>query len=391
MKKGGIKMAIYFIQAFLIVLVGSMCPTRYSDKNKKRFLYFAFGLLILVAALRSPDVGKDLAGHYARNYTEIASYGWSEISGFSVYTGYGIGYCYFMKLLTLISTDVQFYIAVTSIIIYGSIGRFIYNNSTDVKMSTYLFIFSCTYYMLLSMIRQALAIAIILTGYEILKGTDNKIRRYILFTIFVFLASLVHSSAILCLCMILFDALKFTRKQILIGVIATGVFYVAYIQIYSLVIDVISGTSNYGRYLLNNSSESVGNVNLQSIYMVMTILWAFILGCKYIVMKPKKQLKYTNDTQQKNNDFLMYMGLLASICRFMVFRMNIINRVSWYFVPFVLLLYPKAIQNISNIQNRKIIRYGTYLFMLVYFVWMTVKFEEAFHGTVPYIFFWNSK
>ena len=57
-------MAIYFIQILAIVVVGATCNVNKSDRAKKRFLFFAFGLLILVAALRSVNVGTDLATHY---------------------------------------------------------------------------------------------------------------------------------------------------------------------------------------------------------------------------------------------------------------------------------------------------------------------------------------
>lgn len=384
-------MVIYFIQILAIIAVGSISNANKNEKTKKRFLFFSFGLLILLAALRSVNVGTDLATHYAKRYVQIASYSWSRMPEFSAMSTYEIGYCYLTKLLSLICPHVQFYIAATSLFTYGVTARFIYKNSSDVKMSTYIFVLTCTYYNYMNIVRQAIAISIILLGYEFLKQQTNKIKNYTIFALFVILASSIHSSAILCLLLILFKELKFQRKHIFIGLACTVIFYVLYQQIFGFVLNLFGLSGEYAGYL-TKEAESVGHINRQSIYMFITIALAFVMGCVTFVA----QRKIANADESKkeyllssNEGFLLYTGLLATVCRLMVFRMNIINRYSYFFVPFVLLLYPMAIYGCKLKSNRKVLKWFVYIVLAIYFVWMTVAYEASFHRTVPYEFFWQ--
>lgn len=387
-------MAIYFIQILAIVAVGAVSNANKSDRARKRFLFFAFGLLILVAALRSVNVGTDLATHYARRYVQVASYSWSQIPEFSTMTTYELGYCYLTKFLSSICSHVQFYIAMTSLFVYGVTARFIYKNSCDVKISTYVFVLTCTYYNYMNIVRQAIAISIILLGYEFLKKETNKLKNYSIFAAFVIVAATIHSSAVLCLLLILFKELKFKRKHILIGAVCTVIFYLMYQQIFSFVLNLFGLSGEYAGYL-TKEAESVGHINEQSIYMFITIAMAFVIGCITLVIERKVQSKYDENSNENdylltnNEGFLLYTGLLATVCRLMVFRMNIINRYSYFFLPFVLLLYPLAIYNCKLKSNRKVVKWILYIILAIYFVWMTVAYEASFHQTVPYEFFWQ--
>ena len=387
-------MTIYFIQILAIVAVGAVSNANKSDKTKKRFLFFSFGLLILVASLRSVNVGTDLAGHYAKRYVQIASYSWSQVPEFSAMTTYELGYCYLIKLLSSICPHVQFYIAVTSLFTYGVTARFIYKNSCDVKISTYVFVLTCTYYNYMNIVRQAIAISIILLGYEFLKKEKDKLKNYSIFAIFVIVAAVIHSSAVLCLVFILFNELKFKRKHIFIGAVCTVIFYLMYQQIFSLVLNLSGLSGEYAGYL-TKEVESVGHINRQSIYMFITIAMAFVIGCITLVIERKMRNKSDAKSSENeylltsNEGFLLYTGLLATVCRLMVFRMNIINRYSYFFVPFVLLLYPMAIYNCKLKSNRKVVKWAVYIILAIYFVWMTISYEASFHQTVPYEFFWQ--
>ena len=387
-------MSIYFIQLLAIITIGTLSNANRNDKSKKRFLFFSFGLLILVAALRSVNIGTDLAAHYAKRYVQIASYSWSQVPEFAAMSTYELGYCYLTKFLSTICPHVQFYIAVTSLFTYGVTARFIYKNSCDVKMSTYIFVMTCTYYNYMNIVRQAIAISIILLGYEFLKKQTDKVKNYIIYALFVLLASTIHSSAILCLLLILFKELKFKRKDIFIGAVCTVIFYLLYQQIFGYVLNLFGLSAEYAGYL-TKEAESVGHINRQSIYMLLTIALAFMIGCITLVLQRRSPVMDSTDKTNReyllsnNESFLLYTGLLATVCRFMVFRINIINRYSYYFVPFVLLLYPMAIYNYKLKSNKKIVKWFVYAVLIVYFVWMTIAYEASFHSTVPYEFFWQ--
>ena len=117
-------MIIYFVLAGFIPLYGFLTHANRNNFRKKQFVFVVFGIMTLISALRASTIGIDLDLHYAKNYELISSVNWSDIPIFATLKQYELGYCYFTKLLTYISSNVQFYIIITSIIIYGLHGEF---------------------------------------------------------------------------------------------------------------------------------------------------------------------------------------------------------------------------------------------------------------------------
>lgn len=377
----------------MIALVGIGIHANKNMKRRRDFLIFSFGLMILVASLRAPSVGIDLAGHYAKRFEQIAFYSWKDIPKFSAFSTYEIGYCYYCKILSMINSNVQFYIFVTSLIVYGTMGYLIYKKSSDVILSTMLVIFSCQYYMYMNIIRQALAVSVVLIGYTFLDKSKRSISDYIKFTLFVLVASTFHDSAILCLVMIVFDKMQFKRRDILLSGVITMICYVVYSKLFVFVAKLISNDNGSYVSYMEKTGENVGNINLQSIISLILTSGAFFIGAYVLIWKNRRHIKNMDSKEvyvlTRNESFLLYMGLLATICRLLIFKMNIINRFSYYFVPFIVLLYPYAINQITYVPNRKIIRTAVYLAYGIYFIWMTVSFVEKFYGAVPYVPFWK--
>lgn len=385
-------MAIYFVLAVFIYLYGKLYRANSSNRRRKIYLIVTFGVLILVAGLRDPSVGIDLAGHYAKRYNMIGSYSWSQVPAFSATIGYEIGYCYYTRFLYFISSDVQFFVFVTSFLIYAAFGYFIYKESTDVVMSTEFMLFSCLYYMGMNVLRQELAFAIVLIAYTWLDNSERNLRDYIKFVILILIAATFHSSAILCLLMVLFDRMKFTRKQIIVGIGAIVVFYVFYMKFYTVALDLLGAGNNYERYL-TSVTEGAGNINLHTIYNFLLAFMTFLMGY-YVLVWEKKSNKniLINDESSyclaRNESFLLYMVLIAATFRLLIFQMNILNRFSLYFTPFITILCPYAISSMHLNSNKKIVRAFVYILFGFYFVWITINKAAEFYGVVPYSFFW---
>ena len=379
-------MAIYFVLAVFIYLYGKLYRANSSNRRRKIYLIVTFGVLILVAGLRDPSVGTDLAGHYAKRYNMIGSYSWSQIPTFSATIGYEIGYCYFTRFLHFFSSDVQFFVFATSFLMCAAFGYFIYKESTDVVLSAELMLFNCFYYRFMTMMRQGLAISIILVAYTLLNGSERKLKDYIKFALLILLASTFHSSAILCMLMILFDRLKFTKKQIIFGVGAMVAFYLFYMNFYTVALNFFGTGNNYERYL-TSATEGVGNINMQTIYNFLLAFVPFLLGY-YVLVWEKNLFKDDKNMYclKKNESFLLYMVLIASTFNLLVFRMNILNRFSLYFTPFVLILCPYAISSMKLKSNKPIVRACIYFMFGVYFVWLTITKAAEFYGVVPYRF-----
>lgn len=386
-------MAIYFGLAIFIYIYGELYRANCSERRRKIYLIVTFGLLILVAGLRNPSVGIDLPGHYGKRFTAIAAYGWKEIPNFSSTIGYEIGYCYYTKFLTIFSTDVQFLTFVTELLIYSALGYFIYKESTDVVLSTELMLFSCMYYMCMNIFRQGIAVSIVLVAYVWLDYSNREFSDYIKFILMIILAATFHSSAILCLVMVLFDCLRFTKKQILIALATMVIAYLIYDNLYSITIWFLGSGNNYERYL-TSLTEGVGNINTQTIYNFCLAFLGLLFGYYELVWKRKSKKTLFAKSEniyilQKRESFMLYMVLMASVCRLLIFRMNIINRFSYYFIPFLFVLYPYSLSACSLKYNRGIIKVSIYVIFGIYFIWMTINKATEFYGVVPYSFYWQ--
>lgn len=384
-------MIIYFVLAGFIPLYGFLTHANRNNFRKKQFVFVVFGIMTLISALRASTIGIDLDLHYAKNYELISSVNWSDIPVFATLKQYEVGYCYFTKLLTYISTDVQFYIIFTSVVIYGVHGYFFYKKSEDVILSSSLFMFFCLFYMYMNIVRQAIAVSILIMAYLIFSESKKKVHNYVVFVLLVILASGFHSSAILCLVYLLFDKLKFTKIHMLLGIVVTALIYVGYSSVYKFVLSILGGNDKYSSYL-DSEEYGVGYMNLQSIYYVIITLGAFLLGYYILVWKDKTSHKLFAKQEYKvksNESFMLYMSFIAFACRLLIFKMSIITRFTFYFIPFVLILYPYAISKFKRRSNRIILNLTVYGVCLIYFVWVTLSNADTLYGVVPYEFFWQ--
>lgn len=384
-------MIIYFVLAGFIPLYGFLTHANRNNFRKKQFVFVVFGIMTLISALRASTIGIDLDLHYAKNYELISSVNWSDIPIFATLKQYELGYCYFTKLLTYISSNVQFYIIITSIIVYGLHGYFFYKKSEDVILSSSLFMFFCLFYMYMNIIRQAVAVSILLLAYLIFSESKKKVHNYVVFVLLVMLASALHSSAILCLIYLLFDKLKFTKIHMLLGIVVTALIYVGYSSVYKFVLSILGGNDKYSSYL-DSEKYGVGHMNSQSIYYVIITLGAFLLGYYILVWKDKTSHKLFAKQEYKvksNESFMLYMSFIAFACRLLIFKMSIISRFTFYFIPFVLILYPYAISKFKRRSNRIILNLTVYGVCLIYFMWVTLSNADALYGVVPYEFFWQ--
>ena len=73
----------------------------------------------------------------------------------------------------------------------------------------------------------------------------------------------------------------------------------------------------------------------------------------------------------------------------LILKMNIISRFTFYFIPFVIILYPYAINSFKKKSNRIILHLAVYGICALYFIWITMSNADVLYGVVPYQFFWD--
>ena len=328
------------------MIVGHLKDWNSSDTMKRKFLFISFGLIIIVAALRSRDVGIDLSHQYADAYLIIKNLDWNDWNSLRYEHGYFI-YC---KLLSLISGDVQFFIAVTALLTFSSVAYFIYKNSTDVVMSTFLFISMNQMFMYYTGLRQVIAISIVLLSFEAIKK-----RHWIIYAIITFAALSFHDSAIISLAFPILYFINFKRRSIIISITAIFAALIGHQYIFNYASGLIT------RYEEGYNSKNrfvSGNISIDSILITLSIVFCFFFAFYMIVWKnkqkeDKKQLlrfkiengkivKYRISDNGLSNGFLMYGTLLAMFFQLFVFTVNILTRFRFYYMPFIYISLPLA-------------------------------------------------
>lgn len=391
-------MAIYLALLLVILFVGFLKDWNRNDTGKKQFLFFAFALIVLVAALRKYTVGIDLKNQYAEVYTRIANIPWHSWDTLR----YEWGYFAFCKLLTYISTDAQFYIIVSSLVIFSAVARFIYKSSQDVVLSTVIFIGFNLMFMYYNVIRQALAIAVLLMGFEKLKK-----KQYLRYLIVIAIASLFHTSAWLAVLFIAFSIIPFRRKELILSIAIYIVSIVAYRTLYIYIFPFVA--QYYGAYELGTQFGR-GYMNWYSQLTIFILLLGFAFAYYALVwekddirLRQKRQKRFrmrfkdmTLEIQKHpikiqskvETNLLMYGTLAALIFQTFVISINILTRFRHYFFPFLLVSIPAAEKQISE-KCQQIVKAIIYCIIIAYFVVVGFTFAKSQFGTVPYEFFFE--
>lgn len=390
-------MAIYLLEllsiAFLRVLTKNI-RTRNADKY---YCIIAFSIIIVVAGLRKYTIGIDLEGQYARMYTMIGEMSWSDIFQLRYEPGYSI----FCKLLSYVSKDPQFYIFITSLICYGSVGLFIYRNSEDVHLSTMIFITCNLMFTYMNVIRQALAVAILLFGINFIKK-----KQYFQFIAVIILASTFHTSALIALLMVVFSIVGYKRKYVLIsfGIYVASLFLGQhFFDMTSTLLGMYEGYAtkeNYGMAIINSYTVMNSILMLFVFFMANRYIYrentnSRILNAEFRNYRRKKivlgdisliSTKKNEKIIPFNEGFMMNMMLLLLIFQSSSMSMAILSRLRIVFHPYLLVIVPQIVERCTN---KRIVKKVVYLFLFMYFIYTSTHTSPGNYGTIPYEFFWR--
>lgn len=381
-------MMIYIIILAIALLLGLLNPNR-TNKKRVRYVFVIFFLMTIISALRKYTIGIDLHNQYYELFTRAQFLSWNEVGK----TAYDVGYVVFNKLIGVFTANPQWLIAIHAIIVIGISGWFIYRNSDDVVLSTFMFITGNVWFMYMNIMRQSLAVCIGLIAIEIWKNKKCKqFYRYMLCIILYLVAISIHSSAFIIIVYPIIYIIKFRKNHIILSMGAILGSFLLYNQIFSLVSNLINSRRNYADYY-SGSAAAGSAINIISIYWVVLFASIFFLGYFTLIYRSRQNYDVVNyrntDVNLFKNDFLMYAVLILVMCRIMALRSNIIGRAAYYFIPFLWILLPRAIKFESSIRNRRIIRMFYYTLMGFAFIWLGYKSAAYLYGTVPYEFFWK--
>lgn len=373
-------MMIYTI-LFLLILFFTIILKTKEEKNKKFYIIVTFGLMTIIAMLRKYTIGIDLQYLYYPTFKKIVFVDWPNLmSAESLEAGYLI----FNKLLATISHDPQILIATTSLITIPINGWFIYKYSNNVKISTALYVLLNIFFMSMNIVRQEIAVSIILIAFHYWLQ-NKKWHSWFL----ILLASSFHSSAIIMGPIFFLYGHKFKKSYIYItsGMMIILLFIYKYLlNIYSVVSTALklSNNKDYASYL-NSDMFGVGNINLNSISSVILVVAIFAIACYYLVFLNKTKDKSKLDLQY----FYLFMTAIYMLVEVISLKMVIIARLSYYFIPFTILVFSESISMSSISFNKKIILLVLFTFVSTRFLYIYFNLADSLYGVMPYHFFWQ--
>ncbi len=380
-------MLLYFCIAFvlLIALIVSITDCRNNNELIKgkicfnKWIYnFSFISLILLfwflTAFRGRSIGNDTK-IYLMYYERIAT------SGVDANLQLELGYQYFCLFLSKINPDPFFLIIVTATICYAVCGICIYAKSDNILYST-LLLFCIAFSLFTNVIRQSIAMSIVLIAYLMIKGAKK-----IFPVVLILLASQFHISALVTL---LWLVHKYMPKKPMIVLPLTLV--VAVLAISGSINSILACVlTEYKGYF---SSISAGTGRLGVFYYTLRALafYSFIYTASMNNGKGNSHPRLLQcsgniaSMQQENSlEIANTIFLLITVC--LGFSVNQFNRASSYFLLMLVIDIPKVC-NSGKIKNRTIWMLIIGIIMLAYFLLVLIVRPEWNH-IYPYEFNWN--
>lgn len=376
-------MFIYLLSFFsstLFIYVGGKMDTNNNDaiiNLCKKIIY----LLLILIALLIPSL---LAG--LRDYsigTDVLTYGnyWFNKALFNDFNTYvnwatssSIGYLYatFNYIVSKFTTNPHWFYFIynfmENMIVYIAIRKNKDILNVPIAMIIYYFLF---YNLLLNILRQGMALALILLSVNYIRKEQN-----IKYFLCLFIAYLFHSSAIIGISLwIIFYVLKLnvgtmtTRRNFLIGTEVLFSF---------LIIPVVPFLNNIGiinnRYAAYINDNNIGG----GFYQHLLLLCLPILMLYFFSFRKEENYMY---------NFFFLVVLMSAILSFLTIRFAYLNRLIEYFDIIFVLAIPYIIKNGTlkiMLNNYNILSSLVIVYVIIYWIIIYVVFNSG--ETIPYMF-----
>lgn len=377
-------MIFYLCFGLSFLLFSSAVRTECDDKSRKFVGLLFFFIVFLFMGLRSPEVGNDSMQFY-QAYTRIKVTPWTNYTS----ERYEFGFFALCKGLGIFFPHPQTLFLFTGLVFAFSVYRFIRMYSNNIALSCVLFLFLNLWAVYMNLIRQILALCIILYFLDALFHEKR-----LQFCLGVFLASLFHRSALVCLVMLVFYKKPFKKKFLIFYIPFTAFCFWKYDWIFTL------GTIILHRYEGYRFSQTFGASNYFGMLFHSLICFSILF---YGVLL--HQGKEDKTAKGLTPDFQIYMLLCCLFCYTLGMRMYILSRITPYFTIFYLTWFGEAqpfvkmekfpLENIpkdnSNFILKRIYPLESYFIVLVSSAYFCIVhlFRPEWQGVVPYRFFWQ--
>lgn len=350
-------MQTYFI--YIVLFVAVLLVAKLAEiTNNRKCVIFIIAIFSLVAGLRADTVGLDTGGYL--NAFRLIVNGRLDLA-------YGMewSFRYICRTIATVIKEPQIFLMIFAIITNSLIIHRLWEMRKYISFSWSLFIYYSMFYMTsLNLTRQFIAIAIVFYATKyIIRGMN------INYLIWVFVASLFHSSALLGGVYIYFNIINWKQlnkrhKQFLI--VAALMIPIVFAFVYQRLI-------HYSGYMDNHVID-IG-------YMIIVKLIIVLVSSLMLDRTERHDIKETDKIVRFSRCALIAGLLLTSVGY--VFRF--VDRIGLYFYIFET-VYIGYIFNQKNTKNNLIIKIVALLIYTYIFFSNTLGNGQ---GQTPYLFFWQ--
>ena len=373
-------MGLYLAIIAINLIVGYVMDINSDRIKRKRFCIFSAFILIFFAAMRDVSVGRDTS-LFCASYETIINNDWSFYS--SISDRYEFGFFALCKILGYLSDSPQLLIVVTSICIISAIYYLVYKNSKDLVLSIIIFIGFQFYATSLNLMRQMLALSILIVGYQ----NFLKKKKYVLYTIICLIACLFHKSAIMGVALVL--PFIFDTKEIQGFIFFCGLMVFLFLD---LIFSHIANSVGYEQYL----GSEFDTPNYFAAVLNFVIYFIFYLFSIFSYKQARKDGYNTTSVFKKGNCDVVRLGyvndgkLIVIISIALVFlllsiRSIIFERAGLYFEIFVIILIPNMIET-QHKSKRLFFRMIIIILAITYCI-VVLSLRPEWTSVVPYKFF----
>lgn len=257
-------MLIYFL-GFLLSIIFTLLSIKTKNVKLQKILRIVAILPFLLISAFRYNVGIDTWKNYGPAFDSIANYGEHFDTWEFLLIKYEVGFSLLMLLLANICKHSVILFTVCSIVTIGFTYISIYQQSKNTLFSIFLFFFSGAFLLSMNGMRNYMSLAIVLYAIKYIK--DNKFWKYLFW---IFLASLIHKTALLFLILYPLYKFKLSLKQIVI-LLVTSILSLPFID---KVIAFLLSRTSYIDYFIGDT----GSVDpLYSMLLINSILLLLFL------------------------------------------------------------------------------------------------------------------
>lgn len=355
-------MGIYLATMALVALFGAIMCREGEGKKAKLYVVLCFAALTVIAAVRASTVGADTS-QYCRAYTLIGVTPWRSLGDSFRYEW---GFLILCKLLSYVSTDPQLLIAVSSVIINVPIGIFIYRNSPKPELSIFLYMGLTYYTQNMNVMRNAMAVAIVLLAFEALKG-----RRNILFFALIALAASFHKTAPFLLILWPLWKLGYNRQTMLVYfVLCIGLF------VFAQPVSELLATF-MGREEIYNEKYTGSNY-FGALFKLLLALFITFVVFNYFRVGQRRGIELTQVDR-----FYCHMLSLWIMFSLLGMQVEIYARLGMFFNIFAVVGVARAVRFAGNRGERAFVELLIGGVALAYFVVIGI-YRPEWQGAIPY-------